>query len=295
MRKYLAMVAAVLIITILAGCSGGGGTRNIEVVTDFTQPIIDGQDVRGYGAAAFRAEDGELRDAFNTELTKLKESGELLALLQENGFSEQELPGDLTMAELCGGHELAASYGGDALARARETGKITVGFADEKPYAYKDENGELRGEAISIATAVFKNLGIEEVEGVLVEFGQLIPGLQAGRYDVVTAGMYITPERCKQVIFAEPEYSVGEGLAVAEGNPLNLRSYEDIAANPEAKIAVMTGAIEINYLRAIGVDESQILQYPDQASVINAVQAGYADAATMTTMSLREILASLGQ
>lgn len=301
MRKVFLITLLMVSIGVIAACSGGntggagGGVQNIEVVTDFTQPVIDGEDVRGYGAAAFRAEDGELRDAFNAELAKLKDSGELLSLLEENGFSEMELPGDSSMAALCGPQELAATTGGDTLARALDAGKIVVGFANEKPYAYKDENGELKGEAISIATAVFNNLGIEEVEGVLVDFGQLIPGLQAKRFDVVTAGMYITPERCEQVIFAEPEYSIGEGLAVVEGNPLNLRSYEDIAANPDAKIAVMTGGIEITYLRAVGVQDDQILEFPEQASVINAVQSGRADAATMTSMSLKEILASLGQ
>lgn len=276
----------------LVGCTGG--PKKLEIVTDFTQPIIDGEDVRGYGAAAFRAEDGELRDAFNVELAKLKETGELLDLLEENGFSEMELPGDATMIGLCGDQRIEATTAGDALEKALAAGKITVGFADENPYAYRDENGELRGEAISIAKAVFKNMGIEEIEGELVEFGQLIPGLQAGRFDVVTAGMYITPERCEQVIFAEPEYSIGEGLVVAEGNPLDLHSYEDIAANSDAKIAVMTGGIEINYLKAVGVKEDQIMQFPDQAAVINAVQSGRADAATMTSMSMKEIMASLG-
>ena len=129
-----------------------------------------------------------------------------------------------------------------------------------------------------------------------MEFGQLIPGLQAGRYDVVTAGMYITPERCKQVIFAEPEYSVQakNWRSLRQSvEPPQLRRCR--GSQPGSEDRGHDSAIEINYLRAIGVDESQILQYPDQASVINAVQAGYADAATMTTMSLREILASLGQ
>ena len=291
LRKFLLFLASIFAIGVLVGCSGG--TKKVEVVTDFTQPIIDGQDVRGYGAAAFRAEDGKLRDAFNAELAKLKDSGELLTLLEENGFSQLELPGDATMLELCGDQAIASTTDGDTLEKAVAAGKITVGFADEKPYAYRDANGELRGEAISIATAVFNRLGIAEVEGELVEFGQLIPGLQAGRFDVVTAGMYITPERCEQVIFAEPEYSIGEGLAVVEGNPLDLHSYEDIAENPEATIAVMKGGIEIKYMEAVGVKKDQILQYPDQAAVINAVQSGRADAATMTSMSMKEILASL--
>lgn len=72
----------------------------IERVMDFQQPVIDGKSIRGYGAAAFRKEDTEFREAFNRELKKLKESGELLKILQPFGFTEQELPGDKTAEEL---------------------------------------------------------------------------------------------------------------------------------------------------------------------------------------------------
>ena len=35
-------------------------------------------------------------------------------------------------------------------------------------------------------------MGINQVEGVLTEFGSLIPGLQARRFDIIAAGMYVT-------------------------------------------------------------------------------------------------------
>ena len=44
-------------------------------------------------------------------------------------------------------------------------------------YAY-EEDGELKGGAVAIAKAVFENLGIEEVDGHLSDFRQLIPGLK---------------------------------------------------------------------------------------------------------------------
>ncbi|MFD2671315.1 ectoine/hydroxyectoine ABC transporter substrate-binding protein EhuB [Marinicrinis sediminis] len=287
--KLVLFTFIVALVVVGTACSKDG--KKVVRVDDFTQPVIEGEDVRGYGAAAFRQEDVALRDAFNEELAKLKESGELLELLEENGFTEQELPGDKTMKALCGENESTGS-GGDTLEEAKASGKIVVGFANEVPYAYKDEDGKLKGEAISIATKVFNNLGIEEVEGQLVDWDSLIPGLQSDRFDVITAGMYITPERCGQVIFAEPEYSVGEALGVLEGNPKDLHSYEDIAADPDAKIAVMQGAIEIEYLTKVGVKDDQIVKVPDQAAALSAVESGRADAVTMTAMSLESILES---
>src|SRR5699024_9151550 len=65
--------------------------------------------------------------------------------------------------------------GGSSLAQLQEAGKVTVGFANEKPYAY-EEGGELNGAAVDIANAVLKELDIDEVERQLAHFTQLIPG-----------------------------------------------------------------------------------------------------------------------
>src|SRR6218665_22009 len=56
--------------------------------------------------------------------------------------------------------------------------------------------------------------GVKKVDGVLTEGGALIPGLRAGRFDVIAAGMYVTPGRCKQVAFADPQYQIADTLLV---------------------------------------------------------------------------------
>lgn len=172
------------------------------------------------------------------------------------------------------------------LERARREGVIRVGFANENPYAFAQPDGTLSGEAVEVARTVFQNLGIEEMEGVLTQFGSLIPGLQAGRFDVITAGMYITPTRCEQVLFADPEYSVGEALIVEAGNPLDLHSYEDIAANPEVSVGTGAGYLEIDYMIASGVSEDQITTFPDDPSGVAGLQAGQIDAWTGTRPTL---------
>lgn len=180
------------------------------------------------------------------------------------------------------------------LAKAIQNGSITVGFANEKPYAYKDANGELTGEAVEIARVILQRLGIHEMKGELTEFGSLIAGLQANRFDLITAGMFVNPERCEAVLFANPEYSIGEAIAVKKGNRLGLGSYEDIANNEKARVAVMTGAVEIGYLQKSGVPDERIIQVPDQASAISALQSGRVEAITMTGPSLQAMLESAG-
>jgi polar amino acid transport system substrate-binding protein len=44
------------------------GSKDIERVKEFKQPIINGKPIQGYGASAFRLKDTEFRDAFNAEI-----------------------------------------------------------------------------------------------------------------------------------------------------------------------------------------------------------------------------------
>jgi polar amino acid transport system substrate-binding protein len=178
--------------------------------------------------------------------------------------------------------------------RVMREGVVRVGFANENPYAFAKPDGTLSGEAVEVARAVFQNLGIPEMEGVLTEFGSLIPGLQAGRFDVITAGMYVKPERCEQVLFADPEYSIGEALIVGAGNPFDLHSYEDIAANPEVRVGTGQGYFEEQYMMSVGVSEDQISLFPDDPSGMAALQAGQIDAWTGTAPTLMKLLETTG-
>ncbi|MER2063622.1 MAG: ectoine/hydroxyectoine ABC transporter substrate-binding protein EhuB, partial [Alkalibacterium sp.] len=197
-----------------------------------------------------------------------------------------------SLAFILSGCQLFTSDERSTLDRVQEEGVVTVGFANEQPYAYQNAEGELTGSSVEIARRIMENLGVTEMEGVLTEFASLIPGLQAERFDMVTAGMFITPDRASadHIQFANPEYTIGEAIAVEAGNPLELHSYEEIAANEEAVIAVPSGTVEYTYLIEVGVPEDRIVTVPDMPSALAALQAGRADAITATGPSLQSII-----
>lgn len=194
-----------------------------------------------------------------------------------------------------GGSEGGESSGESGkLAELQESGTVNIGFANEPPYAYEDsESGELEGAAIDIATAVFQEMGIDNVEGHLTDWGELIPGVQAGQYDVITAGMAILPDRCENALFAEPEMQYGEGLVVAAGNPHDIHSYADIAENPDVTVALMEGTTQFDFLDQEGVDPSQISSVGDIPAQLSAVQSGNADVTAATEATLRAAYESL--
>ncbi|WP_174615671.1 ectoine/hydroxyectoine ABC transporter substrate-binding protein EhuB [Virgibacillus ihumii] len=203
----------------------------------------------------------------------------------------------LVLLAACGsGSEEGSGSGSDGgeskLAKLKESGTVTVGFANEEPYAYQ-ENGELKGAAVDIAQAAFKEMGIENVKSKLADFSQLIPGLNAGKFDVITAGMAINPDRCKNADFAEPSMMYGEGLVVQKGNPMDLHSYKDIAEKG-ASVSIMQGATEIEYVQKMGVKESQIQTAADIPATFSAVASGRADATTGTEMTVKMALESSG-
>ncbi|HEY9548946.1 MAG TPA: ectoine/hydroxyectoine ABC transporter substrate-binding protein EhuB [Kiloniellaceae bacterium] len=175
------------------------------------------------------------------------------------------------------------------LDEAREAGFIRIGFANEAPYGYATPDGKLTGEAPEVDKAVRAKMGIPEVDGVLTEFGSLIPGLKAGRFDIIAAGMFITPARCKEVAFSEPSYGIGQAFLVKEGNPQSLKDYASIAENEDLKLAVMAGAVEVGYAKKAGVGMSQLVVLPDQSSLVKAVQAERANAAALTALSIADM------
>lgn len=179
------------------------------------------------------------------------------------------------------------------LERIKSQGYIRVGFANEAPFGFATPDGKLTGEAPEVAKAILAKMGIDQVDGVLTEFGSLIPGLKAGRFDIIAAGMFINPKRCEQIQFSEPSYGIGQAFLVKAGNPKSITDYSTVAGNSGLKLAVMAGAVESGYAKEAGVDQSQLVVLPDQSSLLKAVQSGRADAAALTALSIAN-LASKG-
>ena len=178
----------------------------------------------------------------------------------------------------------ACSGGGSdksTLQQAIDDGKITVGFAGEAPYSF-EEGGELQGASVALAKQVFKNLGVDNVDGVNTEFGSLIPGLNAERFDAISAGMSILPDRCKQASFGNPEFMYTTALMTKKGENEGLKNLDEVKEKG-LKLATMTGAVESDYAKALGIESQQVGTPQDG---MDAVTTGRADAFALTGISL---------
>jgi polar amino acid transport system substrate-binding protein len=173
-----------------------------------------------------------------------------------------------------------------------KTGEIIrVGFANEAPFSSANSAGELVGSDIAILRVVLEKMGVKEFDGVLTPFGSLIPGLKAERFDIIAAGLYIRPDRCEQVAFAEPIFALGDAIVVPAGNPKKLDSLTDFADDSSLKLGYTTGAgALIEHAYASGMPKEQAVALPDGPSLIAAVKAGRIDAFLYPTLSTQELL-----
>lgn len=180
-----------------------------------------------------------------------------------------------------------ADAGGDGglstLERAQQEGSITLAIASEQPYSWV-EGGEPTGATIALHEQIFSNLGIDEITVEEVDWNSLIPGLNAGRWDVVSAGMSILPDRCAEAAFSDPEIMYTTTLVVAAGNPKGLSDLDSVAAADGVTLAVQSGAIEEGYAETLGI--ANTIAVDSAQAGIEIVQSGRADAFALTAVSL---------
>jgi polar amino acid transport system substrate-binding protein len=176
---------------------------------------------------------------------------------------------------------------GSTLARIQQEGVIRIGYAVEAPYVFLNAKGELAGAEIEVARIVAARLAIPRIEWCQTEFGSLITELEAGRFDAIAAGMFITPERARRVSFSEPTFRVSQALLVRAGNPHEFHAYEDVAKPPLIKIAVLHGSIEEAMIRQMGVPETGIVAVSDALTGRVAVESGLAGGLALSSPTVR--------
>ncbi|MFQ6024220.1 MAG: ectoine/hydroxyectoine ABC transporter substrate-binding protein EhuB [Acidiferrobacterales bacterium] len=178
-----------------------------------------------------------------------------------------------------------------ALERLRAQGFARIAIANEPPWTEVKPDGKVTGAAPEVARAVLKKLGVNEIVASISEYGAMIPGVQARRFDMVAAGLFIKPERCAGVIFSQPDLCDGQAFAVKKGNPLGFTSYADIAKHPTAKFGGPGGGSEEKLALEAGVPRNRVIVVPDAQSGINMLQDGRIDVYGLPILSIADLLA----
>jgi polar amino acid transport system substrate-binding protein len=178
----------------------------------------------------------------------------------------------------------------DKLDDLKAQGFARVAIANEPPYTAVAADGKVSGAAPDVAREIFKRLGVNDIVASISEYGAMIPGLQAGRFDVVTAGLFMKPERCAAVVYSEPVLCDAEAMLVKKGNPKGFKSYEDVAKDESATIGAPGGGTEEKLALNAGVPRERVIVVPDGQSGLKMLQDGRIDTYSLPVLSINDLV-----
>lgn len=162
----------------------------------------------------------------------------------------------------------ANGNGGDGGGKVYKVGIDTT----YPPFEFKEGN-EYKGIDIDLMNAIADSQDFK-IEFVPMDFGGIIPALQAGELDVAIAGMSITKERKNVVDFSEPYFDAGLTLVVKKDNK-DIRSVDDLKGKTAVVKKGTTGA---TFAQKIANEKGfKVVQINDSPSMFQEVANGNAD------------------
>ena len=149
------------------------------------------------------------------------------------------------------------------------------------PMQFVDQTGALKGMRVELGEQIAKRLCLTP-EYVRIEFSAMIPGLQAGRFDVINTGIFFTEERAKlmQMLVYEDQ---AISISAAKGNPLKIAKPDDLSGK---SIGVEIGGFEERKARELdkqltdkGMKGMTIRTFENFAMAFQALRAGQVEVA----------------
>ncbi|WP_419871881.1 substrate-binding periplasmic protein [Candidatus Pristimantibacillus sp. PTI5] len=154
----------------------------------------------------------------------------------------------------------------------KERGKLIIGTSGNfRPMTFMNEKSEIAGFDIEIGTMIAEKLGVE-IEFVPGNIGGLIPGLVAGKFDLVMSALSETEERKKSIDFSIPYGKDGTIAAVLKDNA----TVTDVNKLEGLVTGVIGGSGTHTAIKEIG-GYKELKEYPGNAEAFTDLKAGRID------------------
>ena len=102
----------------------------------------------------------------------------------------------------------------------QKAGKLVIATSpDFPPFESLGDDGEVVGIEVDILKKICEELGVEMVIEQM-DFESVLPGVQAGKYDVGMSGISITEKRQKNALFTDPYCLAAQAIVVVEGSSI---------------------------------------------------------------------------
>ncbi len=185
----------------------------------------------------------------------------------------------------------AATLAAMPFAQAKDWKKVTIATEGAfMPYNGHDASGKLIGFEIDLANDLCARMKVT-CEIVAQDWDGIIPGLNAGKYDAIMAGMSITPKRMEVINFSRSYTQSPTSLAVLSDSklaalPVSRVSLDDKAAT-DAAIAALTPMLKG---KIVGAQVSTI-----QADMLKTYFSGVAELRTYKTSEEHDLDLTAGR
>ncbi len=117
------------------------------------------------------------------------------------------------------------------------------------PFEYTDENGDLIGFDIDLMNAVAEKAGFE-FEWVNVPYDSVLAGLSECQYDAAIAGISISDERKKTMLFSQPYMDAGL-IVVVNTETTDITSIDDLVGKTVAAQLGTTGEMAAQEIEGV--------------------------------------------
>ncbi len=146
------------------------------------------------------------------------------------------------------------------------------------PFTFLDtKTNTIQGIMVDIITEVGKDAGFQ-VQIEPMQFSTLVASLTSSKIDIISAAMFVTPQRKEVIDFSEPVYTYGEGLVVPKSDTKDYVSFEDLKGQT---VGAQVGTAFVEPLQKTGFfPEVKIYDaIPDILRDVNTgrLKAGFAD------------------
>ena len=172
----------------------------------------------------------------------------------------------LIMATAC---LTACGAKGATLKDVQKSGKLTVATSPDFPPFESLEGSEVVGIEIDILNLICAELGVE-LNIQQVDFESVLPGVQAGKYDMGASGISVDPERAENTLFTVPYCLAAQAIVVLKDSPITCKADLD-----GKTIAVQTGTTAEKFCMASGY---AVNAYTANADAQQALLSGKVDA-----------------
>ncbi len=143
----------------------------------------------------------------------------------------------------------------------KERGALRIGLDFFVPWAMRAKDGSLVGFEIDVATRVAEDMGVK-IEFVPTAWDGIIPALLSGKFDVVIAGMSITPQRHLRINFTAPYASSGMLIAANSKTVPGLTRVSDFN-NADITIGAKRGTTAVDSIEK-NAPKARLRQYDEE-------------------------------